>query len=78
MLARLSREYDRRFLACGTTEVVPFPVVALPKFSEGWGCGIPPFAKYAKDGAPSVPFSGSKKSFIYTYKCVILYTWQPI
>jgi|GEM_PF-6209923 hypothetical protein len=38
---------------CGTTEVVPFPVVALPESSEGWGCGIPPFAKCAKDGAPS-------------------------
>jgi len=29
--------------ACGTTEVVPFPVVALPKILERWGRGIPPF-----------------------------------
>jgi hypothetical protein len=33
---------------CGTTEVVPFPVVALPESSEGWGCGIPPFANDAR------------------------------
>jgi hypothetical protein len=32
---------------------VAFPVVALAKSSEGWGCGIPPFAKGAKDGAAS-------------------------
>jgi len=29
--------------ACGTTEVVPFPGVALSKSSEGWSCGIPLF-----------------------------------
>jgi hypothetical protein len=34
-------------------EVVAFPVVVLSKSSEGWGCGIPPFAKCAKDGPPS-------------------------
>ena len=32
---------------------MPFPLVALSKSSEGWGCGIPPFAKCAKDGPPS-------------------------
>jgi hypothetical protein len=34
--------------ACGTTEVVPFPGVLLPESSEGWGCGIPPFANDAR------------------------------
>ena len=33
-------------------EVVAFPVVALPKSSEGWGCGIPLFTKCAKNGPP--------------------------
>ena len=32
---------------------MPFPVVAFPESLEGWGCGIPLFAKCAKDGAPS-------------------------
>jgi hypothetical protein len=40
------------WLACGTTDVVPFPGLALSKSSEGWGCGIPPFAECAEDGAP--------------------------
>jgi hypothetical protein len=39
--------------ACGATDVVAFPIVALLKSSEGWGCGIPLFAKCAKNGAPS-------------------------
>jgi hypothetical protein len=30
-----------RVRGSGTNEVVPFPVVALPKSSEGWGRGIP-------------------------------------
>src|SRR5580693_9423749 len=37
---------------CATSEVVSFTGVALAKFSEGWGCGIPLFAKCAKDGPP--------------------------
>ena len=40
--------------ACGATDVVAFPVVALPKSSEGWGCGIPRLAKDARHGAPPV------------------------
>jgi hypothetical protein len=40
--------------ACGATEFVPFPGVALFKSSEGWGCGIRLFAKCAKNGAPSL------------------------
>jgi hypothetical protein len=39
--------------ACGTAEVVAFPVVALSRSSEGWGCGIPLFAECAKNGPPS-------------------------
>jgi hypothetical protein len=42
----------RFYEACGATEVLPFPVVALPESSAGWGCGIPLFAKCAKDGPP--------------------------
>jgi hypothetical protein len=34
--------------AFGTTEVVPFPGVALPESSEGWSCGIPSFAECAR------------------------------
>jgi len=54
---RLSAALPRRCmgsagLACGTTDVVPFLGLALSESSEGWGCGIPPFAKSAKDGVP--------------------------
>jgi len=35
--------------------------VARPKSSEGLGCGIPPFAKCAKDGAPS----GAEPRFLF-------------
>jgi hypothetical protein len=45
--------YSESCSCSGRDLVVPFPVVALYKSSEGWGCGIPPFAKCAKDGAPS-------------------------
>jgi len=47
--------------ACGTTEVVPFPVVALPKILERWGRGIPRLAKGARHGAPMVCGAASKK-----------------
>ena len=38
--------------ACGTAEVVPFPGLALPKSSEGWG-RIPLFASARRMGAAS-------------------------
>ena len=41
---------------CGTAEVVAFPVVALPKSLEGWGCGIPCLAKDAR------PFDSSLRA----------------
>ena len=49
---------------CGTTEVVPFPVVVLSKSSEGWGCGIPPFAKCAKNGAASFVVVSAYSGFL--------------
>jgi hypothetical protein len=44
VLRRRSRETGSISCAASSpTEVVPFPVVALAKSSEGSGCGIPPF-----------------------------------
>jgi hypothetical protein len=41
------------FGALGTTEVVPFPVVPLPKSLEVWSRGIPRLTKDARRGAPA-------------------------
>ncbi len=49
--------------ACGATEVVPFPVVAPPKSSEGWGRGISCLAKEARHGAPAVVVVAAKSRF---------------
>jgi hypothetical protein len=45
-------------------EVVPFPVVALAKSSEGWGRGIPCLAKDARRGAPSVVVAPANSRFL--------------
>jgi hypothetical protein len=50
--------------AFDTTEVVPFPVVALPKSSEGWGCGVPLFARCAKNGAASFVVVSADSRFL--------------
>ena len=41
-----------------------FAGVALAKSSEGWGCGIPPFAKCAKDGAASFVVVSADSRFL--------------
>ena len=41
-----------------------FPGVAIPESSEGWGCGIPLFAKCAKDGAPSFVVVSADSRFL--------------
>jgi hypothetical protein len=43
---------------------VAFPGVAIPESSEGWGCGIPPFAKCAKDGAASFVVVSADSRFL--------------